>query len=87
MWFKWLSTIDKQLMEQTMKSINNPNFIRVNTTTKVVEVSEIFDWYKEDFVSNEGRIMDFINKYRDAKIDESYKIVFYKYDWSLNNKK
>jgi Protein of unknown function, DUF547 len=80
-------SIDKQLMEQTMKSINNPNFIRVNTTTKVVEVSEIFDWYKEDFVSNEGRIMDFINKYRDAKIDESYKIVFYKYDWSLNNKK
>jgi hypothetical protein len=78
--------IDKQLLDQTKKSINNPNFIKVNSTTKVVEVSEIFDWYKEDFVSNEGRIIDFINKYRDVKIDETYKIVFYKYDWSLNTK-
>ena len=76
--------IDDQLDSQTKISINNPNFIRINDNNKTVEVSEIFDWYKDDFLDNNARIIDFINKYRKEKIDESYKVIFYKYDWSLN---
>ena len=65
-------------------SLNNPNFIRVNNATKTVEVSQIFEWYKEDFIDKEKKILDFINKYRDLKIDDSYSVAYYKYDWSLN---
>ena len=79
--------IDEQLDNQTKISINNPNFIRINEKTKTIEVSEIFDWYKDDFLDNNGRIIDFINKYRKVKIDVNYKVSYYKYDWSLNSVK
>ena len=78
--------IDKQLEFQTRRSINNPNFIRINKKKKVVEISEIFDWYREEFINQDERIIDFINKYRAEKIDNTYTIEYYKYDWSLNKK-
>lgn len=77
--------VDDQLENQTKISINNPNFVRVDNIKKTVEVSQLFDWYKEDFLDKNGRIIDFINKYRTEKIDESYTIGYYKYDWSLNS--
>ena len=80
-------SIDTQLEFQTKKSINNPNFIRIDKKKKVVEISEIFDWYREEFINQDERIIDFINKYRAEKIDLSYTIQYYNYDWSLNNKK
>ena len=77
--------VDEQLDNQTKISINNPNFVRVDNIKKTIEVSQLFDWYKEDFLDKNGRIIDFINKYRTEKIDESYTIGYYKYDWSLNS--
>lgn len=79
--------IDDQLENQTKISINNDNYIRIDNNSKTLRISEIFEWYKEDFVNKETRIVDFINKYRKDKIDESYVVEYYKYDWSLNNVK
>ncbi len=79
-------SIDMQLEFQAKKSINNPNFVRVNKKKKTVEISEIFDWYRDEFINQDERIIDFINKYRAEKIDSTYTIEYYKYDWSLNNK-
>ncbi len=77
-------TLDKQLNAQTVLAVNNPNFIKV--TAKKVELSQIFEWYKIDFVANGKNELDFINQYREAKIDEKSKISYYPYDWTLNNK-
>lgn len=77
-------TLEEQMLKRAKFSLNNPNFIRVNNATKTVEVSQIFEWYKEDFIDKEKKILDFINKYRDLKIDDSYSVAYYKYDWSLN---
>lgn len=73
-----------QLEQRAKKSINNNDFIKINDKTRVVEVSEIFDWYKEDFIDKEQKILAFINQYRQVKIDETYTVTYYKYDWSLN---
>ena len=78
--------IDKQLEDQVIKSINNPKFIRVNKKEKTVQISQIFDWYRPEFINQDERIIDFINKYRTEKIDINYSIEYYKYDWSLNTK-
>jgi len=40
------SKLDKQLQRQTVKALNNPNFIRVKG--KKVQLSQIFEWYKKD---------------------------------------
>ncbi len=48
-----------------------------------VEISKIFDWYKEDF-STSGDLGAYLNKYSVVKIDNSAQIKFMDYDWSLN---
>ena len=46
-------------------------------------VSKIFDWYKQDFSQN-GTVLDFLNKYSSIKIQPTATISFLNYDWSLN---
>ncbi len=45
-----------------------------------IEVSKIFDWYKEDF----GDVITFINKYSGVKVNADAKITYMEYDWNLN---
>ncbi len=77
------STLEKQLETQTVKALNNDLFIKASG--KKVAVSEIFKWYKEDFV-RDGNEVDFLNKYRSNKIDAGAKLSYYTYDWRLNSK-
>lgn len=79
--------LEEQLNKQTRLAVNNTNFIKVNEKTKKVQLSQIFEWYKEDFVSKETQEIDFLNKYRNDKIDDKYKISYYNYDWNLNKVK
>jgi hypothetical protein len=78
--------LDEQLDKQTKLAINNPNFIKINHSSKKVEVSQIFEWYKGDFVSKKSNLIDFLNKYLEKPIEEGYKVGYYTYDWSLNKK-
>ena len=79
-------TLEEQLNKQAKIALNNPNFIKVNTASKKVEVSQILEWYKNDFISKGKNEIDFINQYRDTKIDNKYKVSYYTYDWTLNKK-
>ncbi len=78
------SILDKQLQRQTIKALNNPNFIKVKG--KKVQLSQIFEWYKEDFTRN-GSEVDYVNKFRKEKIPSGARISYYSYDWSLNKVK
>lgn len=78
------STLEKQLERQTKKAINNPDFIKIYKD-KVV-LSEIFKWYKEDFVKNGKNEINFLNRYLDTKIAPTTPISYYTYDWRLNSK-
>ncbi len=79
-------TLEEQLNKQAKIALNNPNFIKVNTTSKKVELSQIFEWYKADFVSKGKNEIEFINQFRDSKIDTKYKVSYFTYDWNLNKK-
>lgn len=78
--------LDDQLNKQTKIALNNPNFIKVNVGSKKVELSQIFEWYKADFISKGKNEIDFINQYRETKIDSKSKVSYYPYDWNLNKK-
>jgi hypothetical protein len=58
---------------------------RNKITAKKVQISSIFDWFKDDFTKN-GSIIDFLNKNSNTEISPKAKISFLKYDWSLNGK-
>lgn len=78
------ATIDEQLDQQTRKSINNTQWLRLSPTKKKVSVSKIFEWYSGDFLVEGQSIITWINKYRDTKIPTGYQLEYYEYDWSLN---
>lgn len=78
------STLDAQLEEQTKLAINDPKFIQVNKNK--VKISQIFEWYKGDF-EQDGKVVDFINKYKSEKLPEKAKVSYYTYDWTLNETK
>lgn len=75
-----------QLTASAKAAMNDPNFIRVNTSTKTVAISQIFDWYKDDFIKSSGSDIAYINSVRSSKIPTDYKKEFYTYDWKLNIK-
>lgn len=79
------STLNGQLQRQTILSLNNPDFIQLNKNK--IKVSQIFQWYKEDFTGDNKTLIDFINGYRESKIPTNYRIGFYPYDWTLNDLK
>ncbi|MGB5820358.1 MAG: DUF547 domain-containing protein [Saonia sp.] len=75
------SRLNSQLNRQTRKAMNDPDFIRVNKNK--VKISQIFEWYKSDF-EQDGKVTDFINRYKSEKLPEKVKVSYYPYDWTLN---
>ncbi len=78
--------LESQLEMQTKKALNDPDFIRVKTSSKLVLLSEIFKWYRGDFISTDNNqdYITFLNKYRTDKINNALKVDFYPYNWQLN---
>lgn len=75
------SKLNSQLDKQSRAYINNSqeNAISANK----VEISAIFDWYKEDFIKN-GSLIDFLNKYSKTKIQSNASVTYKNYNWNLN---
>ncbi len=68
------ATLDKK----AKAFINNANYNKISA--KKVKLSNIFNWYKEDF----GDLISFLNKYADTKIEADAKVSFIDYNWALN---
>jgi hypothetical protein len=76
------ATLDAQLEKQTVKALNDNNFIRLKK--KKAQISQIFEWYSGDFTQNGASLVDYINTYRTEKLPEDSKVSYYPYDWTLN---
>ena len=76
--------LNKQLEQRTRSTLNETLYIRVDTNSKTVYVSELFKWYEKDFTQNDLSIIEYINQFRNVKIPENYSVSFITYDWSLN---
>lgn len=74
--------LDKLLTERTKYALNDDYFTRASG--KKLELSQIFNWYKADFVTKKMGLIDYVNQYRDEKIADGTKISYYEYDWNLN---
>lgn len=77
------NTLEAQLEAQTKKAMNG-NFVHVNEKKKRVQVSQIMQWYKDDFKSQGKDEIDFINKYRTQKLEGKYKLGYFTYNWDIN---
>ncbi len=76
--------LDEQLDEKTRQALNSNSFVRVKRDQKKVELSKIFEWYKDDFTQNNASLVAYVNQYRNQKISTSYQVSHYEYNWQLN---
>ena len=73
-----------ELLQQLMTQfVNDP--VRNTITTKKASISQIFEWFQEDF-TQKGKVslIDFLNQYSEVKLDLKAKILYKEYDWTIN---
>ncbi|WP_373496130.1 DUF547 domain-containing protein [Aquiflexum sp.] len=73
--------LDSQLENAAKAFVNNPKYNKISKDK--AEVSQIFSWFKGDFTNN-GSLIDYLNKYSKVKINSNAKVSNLKYDWALN---
>lgn len=76
-------TLDRDLNMLTRAFLNDSK--RNKLSSGSIEVSQIFSWFKEDFTKGQT-LIQFINKYANAAVEENASIDFLEYNWNLNNK-
>jgi hypothetical protein len=84
------SRLDTQLDFQTRAFLNGPDGHRLDPSRKVLRVSRILDWYREDFERAGGSVRGYLSKYLTGEAsaaaqDPSWKIEYMDYDWGLND--
>lgn len=75
--------IETELTRLMKEFINDSN--RNKISENKLQVSEIFNWFKNDFTKN-GSLINYLNKYSKTKIKPKAKVGYLKYNWSLNSK-
>jgi len=76
-------TLDASLTKLAEEFINDSK--RNKLTSSPQEVSQIFDWFKEDFDAVDG-VISFINSYAEVKISSGTTLKYMEYNWELNGK-
>ena len=81
--------LEEQLDNATGNFINNPEKVRLDRENRVLYLSQIFEWYAEDFEDTHDSVINFISEYlseTDAAFlkDEEVQIQYMQYDWRLN---
>lgn len=74
------------LIEHKTKEVLNINWY-VRVYKKKTQISNVFEWYKENFLNDTTSIKSYINQYRDLQIPDEHTLDVYEYDWSLNDSK
>ena len=88
------SRLNEQLDDQARTFLRErPSRNRLDVSSRVIYLSPIFDWYREDFGETDAGILAFVARYfdsvqaRTAFAGSGLKIKFTEYDWSLNIQK
>jgi len=82
--------LDAQLDAQARQFINDPSRNRFDAATRRAQLSEIFNWFDEDFKAAAGSTQKFIARYvadpaaaRELAAD-AFEVEWIAYDWNLN---
>jgi hypothetical protein len=76
--------VDAQLDRQAKEFYNERRNVDPQPEKKTVRLSQILQFYTEDFTKKAPSLIDYVNTYRDEKIPADWKVEFIPYDWQLN---
>ncbi len=84
--------IENELEEAARLYIRSPRGSRIDRNKKILHLSLIFKWYRDDFKVSGKSMLRYVAQYLTAEDadyllanDGAIKIKFIEYDWSLNN--
>ncbi len=75
--------LEAQLDREAKKFYNEERNVRVDHKEKVVYVSEILDFFTDDFLAKKPTLNEYINLYRKESVPLDYKVRFIPYDWTI----
>jgi len=83
-------TLQADLERATRAVINDTAYVRPDPEAKVLHLTRIMSWYKQDFVAKDGSLEAFLARYLDEPArrlvqDGRLTIAFMEYDWALND--
>jgi hypothetical protein len=76
--------LDPQLDAATRRFLGAPRNVELVHDRRVVRLSSLFDFYREDFLAEAPSLVAYVNGYREEPIPEGYAVEFIPYDWTLN---
>ncbi|MCO4815479.1 MAG: DUF547 domain-containing protein, partial [Flavobacteriales bacterium] len=75
--------LNNQFKNQTQNFLNDSSKNKLDKATNI-EISSLFDWYKDDFSKENQNVISFLQKYN-SNITSDAKIRFMEYSWELND--
>ena len=81
------SRLDDQLDDQARRFLSDPSRNRIDSATGTLELSAIFNWFKEDFTRDGRTLADFLAPYltpQQVQLLRSTPPKYLDYDWTMN---
>lgn len=76
--------LDEQLNSAAIEFFNSDKHVRIDAAKRIAHLSEILDFFPEDFLAVAPSLIDYVNRYRQEPIPADYRIELIPYDWGLN---
>ena len=77
-------TLGAELATEATRFFNESRNVRVDHKEQEVHLSEILDFFTEDFLAKSPSLIHYANKYAKEKLPTQYDVEFIPYDWTVN---
>lgn len=76
--------LDDQLEAEARRFLTDPRNVQLDPPLGTVRLNAILEFYTRDFLARAPSLIAYVNRYRDEKIPDGYRVRFTPYDWTLN---
>ncbi len=77
------ATLDADLDREARKFLAEARNVQLVPERRVVRLSEIFDFFPEDFLAQAPSLVAYVNRYRATEIPPDYTVEYIPYDWTV----
>ncbi|MGH8589302.1 MAG: hypothetical protein ACREXX_08175, partial [Gammaproteobacteria bacterium] len=74
--------LEEELDRETRRFFSDARNLRVDQAQRTVYVSELLDFYPEDFGPD---LIGFVDRFRPEPIPPGYGVAFIEYDWTISD--
>jgi hypothetical protein len=79
--------LERELDAKAREFISEKRNVAVDPVRREVRLSAIFDFYTRDFLDHAPTLIAYVNRYRSEPIPADFRVRFFDYDWSVNDRK